>query len=80
MSSYKSVSKEDREFIQTTIEYSSEMQFVLVDKKERLFNAQRYNYRGSIDDWMNIDFSKPLDELVELYVEHLGKESFFELY
>jgi len=80
MNSYKSVSKEDIELIQTTIEYKTEMQFVLVDKKERLFNAQRYNYRGSIDDWMDIDFFQPLDVLVELYVEHLGKESFFELY
>ncbi len=81
MSRYqKSVSKEDREFLQTTIEYKTEMQFVLIDKKERLFNVQRYNYRGSIDDWMDIDFFQPLDELVELYVGYLGKESFFELY
>ncbi len=80
MGRYKPVGKEDRDFIQTVIEYSSEMQFVLIDKKERLFNAERYNYRGSIDDWMEIDVMEPLDKLVREYVKHLGKESFFELY
>jgi len=56
------------------------MQFVLIDKKKRLFNIQRYNYRGSIDDWIDIDYFEPLDELVRKYVKHLGQESFFELY
>ena len=64
----------------TIIEYSSNMRFVLIDKEKRLFNVQRYNYRGSIDDWINIDFFQPLEELVEEYVRHLGEDSFFELY
>ena len=70
----------DRDFLSTIIEYSSNMRFVLIDKEKRLFNVQRYNYRGSIDDWINIDFFQPLEELVEEYVRHLGEDSFFELY
>ena len=70
----------DRDFLSTIIEYSSNMRFVLIDKEKRLFNVQRYNYRGSIDDWIDIDFFQPLEELVEEYVRHLGEDSFFELY
>jgi len=80
MGSYKSVGKEDRDFLQTVIDYSPNMQFILIDKKKRLFNIQRYNYRGSIDDWIDIDYFEPLEELVKKYVKHLGRESFFELY
>jgi hypothetical protein len=34
------------------------MQFILDDKEERLFTAQRYCFRGSIDDWIDIDYGK----------------------
>ena len=75
--SYRKISKS---YLDTIITYSANMRFVLIDKEKRLFNAERYNYRGSIDDWMNIDYFQPLDELVKKYVKHLGQESFFELY
>ena len=81
MGRYAPIGEETRDFIRkSVIEYSPEMQFVLIDKKERLFNVERYNYRGSIDDWMKIGYMESLDKLVKNYVKHLGKESFFELY
>jgi hypothetical protein len=61
--------------------YTPEMKFTLVDKDQRDFIVQRYNYRGRIDDWMHIvDGHGPLEKLVKEYVIHLGKDSFFELY
>ena len=64
-----------REFIQ----YSPMMQFVLDDKEQRLFTAQRYCFRGAIDDWIDIDHGK-LAKLVKAYVKHLGNESYYELF
>jgi hypothetical protein len=61
------------------IQYSPMMQFILDDKEQRLFTAQRYCFRGSIDDWIDIDHGK-LAKLVRTYIKHLGKESYFELF
>jgi len=69
----------DKDFLNTVIDYSANMKFVLIDKKERLFNAQRYDYRGLTDDWVDIDFFEPLDILVKRYVKHLGQDSYFML-
>ena len=61
------------------IQYSPMMQFILDDKKERLFTVQRYCFRGSIDAWIDIGHGK-LAQLVRTYVTHLGNESYFELF
>ena len=55
------------------------LQFILDDEKRRTFTAQRYCFRGSVDDWIDIGYG-PLTTLVKQYVKHLGKESYFELY
>jgi hypothetical protein len=51
----------------------------LDDEQRRLFTAQRYCFRGSVDDWIDIGHG-PLTKLVKRYVKHLGQESYFELY
>jgi hypothetical protein len=56
------------------------MQFILADEERRLFLAQRYCFRGSIDDWIGIGSLDTLTNLVRTYVKHLGKESYFELW
>jgi len=61
------------------IQYTSDMQFVLVDETKRTFATQRYCYLGSIDDWIPIGRSDNLPSLVKQYVKHLGKESFVTL-
>jgi hypothetical protein len=74
--------KTNPEFMRTlrgVIQYSPMMQFILDDKAERLFTAQRYCFRGSIDDWIDIDHGK-LAKLVRTYVQHLGNESYYELF
>ena len=56
------------------------LQFVLIDEEERLFEPQRFSYLGSIDDWINIGDIDSLPELVEIYVQHLDEDSFYDLY
>ncbi len=58
--------------------YTPMMQFVLDDVQERNFIVERWCFRGAIDNWVWVG-SADLTELVEKYVRHLGKESFFEL-
>jgi hypothetical protein len=59
--------------------YSKMMRFTLCDLKRRLFNCERWCFLGGIDDWNFLAGAAPLSELVEEYVPHLGKDSFFEL-
>ena len=59
--------------------YARMMRFTLIDAENRLFNMDRWCFRGSIDDWYFIAGNTPLAGLAEKYVGHLGKESFFEL-
>lgn len=66
--------------METVLSYSPMLQFVLTDKKQRLFEAWRYCFLGSIDDWITISNPDELPKLVKTYVKHLGEESFYELY
>lgn len=56
------------------------LQFVLTDKVKRVFEARRYCFLGSIDDWIAIGEVGALSKLVKTYVPHLGEESYFDLY
>jgi len=62
------------------LDYKEEFQFVLLDKQTRKFQAKRFCYLGSIDDWMNIGRAGQLADLVKQYVVHIGKSSYFELH
>ena len=62
-----------------SLSYSPMMRFVLVDKESREFEVERWCFRGSIDDWIDIDGSNDLAGLVKKYCKHLGKDSFYEL-
>ena len=60
------------------LNFMAEMRFQLVDTDDRYFLAERFCYRGSIDDWIILCEPERLSKLVE-YIAHLGKESFYEL-
>src|SRR6266478_1952867 len=66
-----------REYFARSVQYSPMLQFLLEDEQRRLFTAQRYCFRESIDDWIDIGYG-PLRTLVKQYVQHLGQESYFE--
>jgi hypothetical protein len=56
------------------------MRFLLEDSERRHFQAQRWCFRGSIDDWINIGRSGPIAQLVAEFVPILGTDDFFELF
>jgi hypothetical protein len=55
------------------------MRFTLLDRENRLFEAERMCYRGGVEDWIDIAFAKPIDELCAQLIPKLGTEEFFEL-
>jgi hypothetical protein len=68
-----------REALSYSLTYTPMMQFVLDDIEDRAFIIERWCFRGSIDDWITLDYSSDLKELVKKYGQHLGKESFYDL-
>jgi hypothetical protein len=66
-------------WLESTGTYSAKLRFTLVDADRRLFDAERWCFRGSIDDWIPLRSQQPLDTLLKAYVPHLGQESFFDL-
>ena len=62
--------------------YMKVLRFTLVDEEKRTFSVQRWCFRGSIDDWIDLWSSghhgKLLD-LVRKFCPHIGQDSFFDL-
>ena len=56
------------------------LRFVLDDELLRIFMTERFCFLGSVDDWIEIGEPDILKKLVEKYVKHLEKESFYELH
>jgi len=61
------------------LNYQAEMRFNLICKDKRSFYAERFCYRGSIDDWITIGTPDKLNELVNLFIPYLGTDSLYEL-
>lgn len=59
--------------------YTAVLRFCLSDKETRVFAAERYCFRGAIDDWMFIDGPDGFQSLVTKYIKHLGTDQFYEL-
>lgn len=59
--------------------YCRMLKFKLLDADRRLFAAERWCFRGSIDDWIHLSVPRSLYDLVQTYVPHLGRQSFYEL-
>jgi hypothetical protein len=64
-----------------TSSYSSKLRYVLLDKKNRIFSAERFCYLGSIDDWVELleIGGEDLEDIVKQTIVHLEHESFYEL-
>jgi hypothetical protein len=60
-------------------QYMKMLRFELVNPDKRLYRAERWCFRGSIDDWWMLPGSGSLAKVVEQYAKHLDRESFFEL-
>ena len=62
-----------------SLTYSPMLRFSLESEDQRKFLVQRYCFLGSIDDWVYLESSSSLRDMVKKYCKHLGKESFFDL-
>lgn len=71
--------EQHRQWIAGNSRYSPMFRFTLSDEDRRLYSVERWCYLGSIDRWMPLLRSGPLEELADEYLPHLGEESFFEL-
>ena len=61
-------------------QYPPMIQFILDDKKNRTFQAERVGYGGAADGWLPIRFYEPLPKLVKELIPLLRTDSFYELY
>jgi len=66
--------------LDSILDYSPMMRFVLTDNEKRKFVAERYCFLGAVEDWIYIGGPAKLENLIKRYLKHLGKESFFELF
>ena len=69
-----------REFEERHAQFSPIMRFILEEPEERIFSPQRWCFRGSIDDWIDIRNPTKIDMLAKELVPVLGTDEFFELY
>jgi hypothetical protein len=61
--------------------YMAVMRFVLAVPEKRFFLAERFCFRGSVEDWINIGGpAQKLSVVLKKFIKHLGQESIFELY
>ena len=60
--------------------FSPILRFVLVDREERKFSAERWSYMGDIDDWIDIGESGKLEKLARRLIPKLGTDDIFELF
>jgi hypothetical protein len=58
--------------------FAPALRFCLIDAERRTFAVERWCSLGSIDDWIDVGLSGPLDRLVEPAVARLGDDSFYD--
>jgi hypothetical protein len=69
-----------QEAIARAVSLAPMMRFVLGDPEKRTFQTYRFCFLGSVDDWIRIGRSDSLSCLAKKYIEHLGSESYYDLY
>lgn len=61
-------------------QFTPVMRFILDNQETRAYHAERWCYRGSIDDWIYAGYSGKIDILAKRLIPKLGTDDFFELY
>lgn len=61
-------------------QFTPVMCFILADANRRIFDVQRMCYRSSVDGWLDLHTSGPVDRLARRLIPTLGTDQFFELY
>ena len=60
--------------------YTAVLRFVLADKEQRTFIAQRYSFMGSMESWFYLAGAAPLEDHVTKYVPRLDQDSLIDFY
>ncbi len=60
--------------------FSPVMRFTLTDAERRHFVAQRWCFKGRIDDWIDVGLDGPLARIVAGAVARLGTDAFFDFF
>jgi hypothetical protein len=58
--------------------FAPALRFCLIDAERRTFAVERWCSLGSIDDWIDVGLSGPLNRLVEPAIARLGGDSFYD--
>jgi len=69
-----------QEELERYTQFTPVMRFVLDDQETREYHAERWCYRGSIDDWIYAGHSGKIDPLAKKLIPALGTDEFYELY
>jgi hypothetical protein len=68
------------EHLEQAGQYIPIMRFILIEREQRVFAAQRWHFSGSIDDWVDINGTGQVAALARHLVPRLGTDAYFELY
>ena len=68
------------ETMERSAQYTPIMRFILDDPEKRDYHAERWCFRGSIDDWIYAGQSGKIETLARKLIPTLGTDNFFELY
>lgn len=61
-------------------QFTPVMRFTLSDPDERTYVAERWCYRGSVDDWIYAGHSGKIEQLARKLTPKLGADDFYKLY
>jgi hypothetical protein len=67
-----------RSELETVGRFALALRFRLIDAERRTFAVERWCSLGSIDDWIDVGLSGPLNRLVEPAIARLGDDSFYD--
>ncbi len=68
------------EFLDGSAQFTPIMRFILDNPEGRQYHAERWCYRGSIDDWIHAGHSGKIDKLARKLIPKLGTDDFYELF
>ena len=60
--------------------YTAVLRFILEDEVKRKFTAERFCFRGAIDDWIYLSGPSNFRILIEEYLDKLCKDALYDLY
>ncbi|MCX6077941.1 MAG: hypothetical protein NTW32_00235 [Chloroflexi bacterium] len=70
----------EQNLLERHVQFSPIMRFILEEPEERIFSPQRWCFRGSIDEWIDIQSPAKIEVLAKNLLPTLGTDDFFELY